>query len=303
MPSYAYMKGKYLPLAEARVGVMTQAFHYGTAVFEGIRGNWNAAREQMYVFRLRDHYARLIEGAGVLRMQPGLSIDEMCEITLELLRKCEFKEDCYIRPLQYKSTEALGVKLHDLEDDFLVFAFPWGPYLDVESARCCVSSWRRPSDNSIPPRVKSTGLYLSSAQCKTEAVEAGFDEGIMLTPDGYVSEGSGENIFLVQGGRLVTPAVYSSILVGITRGSVIELARRELGIETVERSVSRAELYTSDECFMTGTAAHVTPVSEIDGRKLGNGGVGEITRQLRDLYFRVIQGEHPDYRHWCTPVY
>ncbi len=303
MPSYVYMDGDYVPLAEAKVGVMTHALHYGTAVFEGIRGNWNGAREQTYVFRMQDHYARLLEGAGVLRMQPRFSVDEMCRITLELLKKSAFKEDCYIRPLQYKSSHLLGVKLHDLEDDFIVFAFPWGPYLDVESARCSVSSWRRPSDNSIPPRVKSTGLYLSSAQCKTEAIEAGFDEGIMLTPDGYVSEGSGENIFLVQDGKLVTPAVYNSILVGITRGSVIELARREFGIETVERTVSRAELYTSDECFMTGTAAHVTPVSEIDGHKLDGGGVGDITRQLRDLYFKVIQGEHPDYLHWCTPVY
>ncbi len=303
MPSYAYLNGELVPLEEARVGVMTQALHYGTAVFEGIRGNWNADHGQMYVFRLRDHYARLVEGAGVLRMQPKLSVDEMCDITLDLLRKSEFKEDCYIRPLQYKSTQALGVKLHGLEDDFLVFAFPWGPYLDVESARCCVSSWRRPSDNSIPPRVKSTGLYLSSAQCKTEAIESGYDEGIMLTPDGYVSEGSGENIFLVQDGKLVTPAVYCSILVGISRASVIELARRELGIETVERHVSRAELYTSDECFMTGTAAHVTPVSEIDGHKLGNGGVGEITGRIRDLYFKAIRGELEDYKRWCTPVY
>jgi len=303
MPSYAYLNGEIVPLEEAKVGVMTQALHYGTAVFEGIRGNWNADHGQMYVFRLWDHYARLTEGAGVLRMQPKLSVDKMCEITLELLQKSGFKEDCYIRPLQYKSTQAMGVRLHDLEDDFLVFAFPWGPYLDVESARCCVSSWRRPSDNSIPPRVKSTGLYLSSAQCKTEAIESGYDEGIMLTPDGYVSEGSGENIFLVQDGKLVTPAVYCSILKGITRASVIELASRELGIETVERHVSRAELYTSDECFMTGTAAHVTPVSEIDGRILGQGGVGEITGRIRDLYFKAIRGELEDYKHWCTPVY
>ena len=303
MPSYAYLSGEIVPLEEARVGVMTQALHYGTAVFEGIRGNWNADHAQMYVFRLKDHYARLTEGAGVLRMQPKLSVEQMCEITLELLKKSAFREDCYIRPLQYKSTQALGVKLHDLEDDFLVFAFPWGPYLDVESARCCVSSWRRPSDNSIPPRVKSTGLYLSSAQCKTEAVESGYDEGIMLTPDGYVSEGSGENIFLVQDGQLVTPAVYCSILNGITRASVVELASRELGIETIERHVSRAELYTADECFMTGTAAHVTPVSEIDGRKLGGGGVGEITGRIRDLYFKAIRGELEDYKHWCTPVF
>jgi len=303
MPSYAYINGEIVPLEEARIGVMTQALHYGTAVFEGIRGNWNADHGQMYVFRLREHYARLMEGAALLRMQPKLSLDEMCDITVDLLKKSGFKEDCYIRPLQYKSTQALGVKLHDLEDEFLVFAFPWGPYLDVESARVCISSWRRPADNSIPPRVKSTGLYLSSAQCKTEAIENGYDEGIMLTPDGNVSEGSGENLFLVQDGKLVTPAVDCSILVGITRASVIELAQRELGIETVERVVTPAELFTSDECFMTGTAAHVTPVSEIDGRRLGNGGVGEITGRIRDLYFKAIRSELEGYQRWCMPVY
>jgi len=304
MPSYAFFQKQFLPLEEAKIGVMTHALHYGTGVFEGIRGNWNAGKKQMYIFRLAEHYQRLLDGCKVLRISLPYSVKELCDITLEMVRKCGFREDIYIRPLAYKSSEALGVRLHDLEDDFLVFAFPWGPYLDMETARLGVSSWRRPADNSIPPQVKSTGIYLSSAQCKTEATEHGYDEGIMLTPDGYVSEGSGENIFFVRDGRLVTPSVNSSILVGITRDSAIEVAKKELGIETEERLIDRAELYTADECFLTGTAANLTPVSEIDGRKVGeNGGIGPITKKLQELYFRIIKGDHPDYTGWCTPVY
>jgi branched-chain amino acid aminotransferase len=304
MSSYAYFQKQFMPLEDASVGVMTHALHYGTGVFEGIRGNWNADKQQMYIFRLAEHFERLHNGCKVLRINLDKTVSELCELTLDMVRKCGFKEDIYIRPLAYKSSQALGVRLHDLEDDFLMFCFPWGPYLDVETARVGVSSWRRPADNSIPPQVKSTGIYISSAQCKTEAQEHGYDEGIMLAPDGYVSEGSGENIFLVQHGKLVTPGVYSSILEGITRNSVIEVAAKELGIETEQRLVMRAELYTSDECFLTGTAANLTPVSEVDGRKVGeNGGVGEITKKLQELYFKIVKGDHPDYMDWCTPVY
>ena len=301
--SQAFFKGKIMPLEEAKIGVMTHAFHYGTAVFEGIRGNWNDKQKQMYVFRLREHYQRLEKGCSLLNINLPYSVDNFCEITIELLRKCGFEEDTYIRPMAYKSSETMGVRLHDLDDDFLVFAIPWGAYLDMDSARCCVSSWRRPADNVIPPQAKASGIYLNNAFCKTEAVSNGYDEGIMLSPNGYVSEGSGENIFIIKDGKLVTPAVSNSILMGITRDTVIKLAKDELGMETEERPVSRYELYTADECFLTGTAAHVTPVSEIDRRKIGNGGVGETTGKLKDLYFEVIRGDNKKYLSWCTPVY
>ena len=303
MPSYAFFHNQLVPLAEAKIGIMTHALHYGTAIFEGIRGNWNQKQEQMYIFRPKEHYERLHRGCRLLKINLPHSVDELCQITVELVRKCAFKEDIYIRPLAYKSSEALGVRLHDLDDDFLVFAIPWGRYLDTDACRCCVSSWRRPADNVIPPQAKITGIYVNNAFTKTEAVENGFDEGIMLAPDGYVSEGSGENIFLVINGKLVTPAAYNNILVGITRDTVIRLAKNELGIETMERPVVRSELYTADECFLTGTAAHITPIAEIDHRKMGDGGVGKVTAKLQKLYFEIIKGENPKYLDWCTPAY
>tara|TARA_B100000315_G_scaffold141718_2_gene130776 strand:+ start:98 stop:1015 length:918 start_codon:yes stop_codon:yes gene_type:complete len=303
MPSYAFFKKQFAPLAEAKVGVMTHAFHYGTALFEGIRGNWNSEQQQTYIFRLKEHYERLQKGCHLLKINLPYSADELCQITVELVEKCGFEEDIYIRPLAYKSSEALGVRLHDLEDDFLVFAIPWGRYLDMDSARCCVSSWRRPDNNVIPPQAKITGLYINNALTKTEALENGFDEGIMLTPDGYVSEGSGENIFLLINGQLVTPASYNNILMGITRDTVIKLARSELDINTIERPVDRNELYTASECFLTGTAAHITPIAEIDHRKIGGGGIGQITERLQQLYFEVIRGSNPKYLDWCTAVY
>ncbi len=292
-----------MPLSEAKIGVMTHSLHYGTALFEGIRGNWNSEQKQLYLFRLKEHYQRLLNGCRLLNIDLPYTTDELCRITVELVEKCRFQEDIYVRPLAYKSSEALGLRLHGLENDFLVFAIPWGLYLDMDKARCMVSSWRRPDDNVIPPQAKITGLYINNSLAKTEAVSKGFDEAIMLAPDGHVSEGTGENIFLVINGKLVTPASYNNILLGITRNAVIELAQNELGIETVERSIDPSELYTAEECFLTGTAAHVTPVAEIDRRKIGDGEIGEVTGKLKQLYFDVIRGNNPKYVKWCTPVY
>jgi branched-chain amino acid aminotransferase len=303
MPSYAFFQNQFVPLEEAKIGIMTHALHYGTAVFEGIRGNWNGRKKQTYLFRLKEHYERLANGCRVMNIVLKYSIDELCRITVELVARCGFQEDVYVRPLAYKSSQALGVRLHGLDDDFLVFIIPWGPYLDVDKARCCVSSWHRPEDNVIPPQIKATGIYINNALAKTEAINNGYDEAIMLAPDGHISEGSGENIFLVIDGKLVTPASYNNILMGITRNTVIELAKSELGIETIHRSIDRSELYTAGECFLTGTAAHITPVAEIDHRKIGNGEIGEVTQKLQKIYARVIRGNHPKYSDWCIPVY
>jgi branched-chain amino acid aminotransferase len=303
MPSYAYFQKQFVPLSEAKIGIMTHALHYGSAIFEGIRGNWNREQKQIYLFRLKEHYQRLYNGCHVLKIDLPYTLDELCQITVKLVEMCRFKEDVYVRPLAYKSAERLGVRLHDVENDFLAFVIPWGPYLDVDKARCCISSWRRPDDNVIPPQAKITGLYANNALAKSEAIENGFDEAIMLTPDGHVSEGSGENIFLVLSGKLVTPASYSNILMGITRDTVIKLAQNELGIETIERQVDRSELYIAEETFLTGTAAHITPIAEIDHRKIGNGEIGEITKRLQQLYSEVIRGNNPRYLDWCTPVY
>jgi branched-chain amino acid aminotransferase len=300
MPSYAYLNKQFLPLEEAKLGIMTNFLHYGTAVFEGIRGNWNPRKKQMYIFRLREHYQRLLDGCRVLNIDLPYTLDELCQLTVKLVEMCRFEEDAYIRPLAYKSSESLGVRLHNLDCDFLVFAFPWGPYLDADGVRCRVSSWRFPGE---VPRAKLTGLYITNAMAKTEAVENGFDEAIMLTPEGYVAEGSGENIFLLKEGKLVTPAGYDGILLGITRNTVIQLAQDELGIETVERHVGRIELYSAEECFLTGTAAHITPVAEIDHRKIANGEIGGVTKKLQKLYSGIIKGNNPKYLDWCTPVY
>ena len=303
MPSYAFFQKQFIPLEEAKIGIMTHALHYGSGIFEGIRGNWNSEQQQTYIFRLKEHYERLEKGCRVMNIVLPYSIDELCRITIELVAKCAFQEDAYIRPLAYKSSQALGVRLHDLEDDFFAFVIPWGPYLDVDKARCCVSSWHRPEDNVIPPQIKATGIYINNALAKTEAIGNGFDEAIMLAPDGHISEGSGENIFLVIDGKLVTPSSYNNILIGITRNTVIDLAKNELGLETIHRPIDRSELYTADECFLTGTAAHITPVAEIDHRRVGNGEIGEITSKLQEIYSKVIRGNHPKYIDWCTPVY
>jgi branched-chain amino acid aminotransferase len=303
MPSYAYFQNKIMPLEQAQIGIMTNSFHYGTGVFEGIRGNWNAPQKQTYIFRMKEHYERLANGAKILQIKLPLTIDEMCQKTIEVVAKSGFQEDVYIRPVAYFSTQQLGVKLYGLESDIFIFAFPWGRYLDKDKVHCTVSSWHRPGDNVIPPQIKATGIYINNALAKTDAIQSGFDEAIMLAPDGHVSEGSGENIFLISKGKLVTPSTNNNILMGITRATVIELAQKELGMEVSERSIDRAELYTADECFLTGTAAHVTPVSEIDHRLVGNGEIGPITAKIQEIYAKSIRGDNSKYLRWCTPVY
>ncbi|HKZ50406.1 MAG TPA: branched-chain amino acid transaminase [Dehalococcoidia bacterium] len=300
---YAFFQGQLVPLAEAKIGIMTHALHYGTGVFEGIRGNWNEEEEAVYLFRMADHYRRLRNSSRILQISMAYSEEELCNTTAKLVAMCGYREDVYIRPVAYKSSEVLGVRLHNLEDDLFIFVMPFGPYLDLEKgARCGTSSWRRVDDTSIPARGKITGIYVNSALAKTEAHNNGFDEAIMLNNDGHVSEGSGENVFIVQDSQLITPSPCDNILVGITRDTIITLARRELGLETIERSIDRSELYLADECFLTGTAAHVTPVVEIDHRPIGNGKVGPVTAQLQRTYMNIICGKEPKYLQWCTPV-
>ena len=305
MPTpYAYFKKQIMPLADAKIGIMTHAFNYGTAVFEGIRGNWNEDEQQIYLFRLKDHYDRLRKSCRVMRIDFPYSDDELHSLTTKLVERSGYREDIYIRPLAYKSSEVLGVRLHNLEDDFLIFLQPFGPYLDIEKgARCCTSTWRRVEDTGIPARAKITGLYANSALAKTEAQLNGFDEAIMLDERGHVSEGSGENIFIVIDGKLVTPPPSSNILVGITRDTAMILAQQELGLAVVERDIDRSELYVADECFMTGTAAHLTPVVGLDHRPIADGKIGPVTARLVELYFDIIRGKNAKYAHWCQPCY
>jgi branched-chain amino acid aminotransferase len=279
--------------------VLTHALHYGTACFEGIRGNWDSKEKRFCIFRLQDHYKRMLGGCRILRITLPYSIDKLCQLTGELVEKSGYREDVYIRPLAYKSSEAVGVRLHNLDDDFLIIATTLPPYLDAENGvRSCVSSWRRVDDTMIPPRGKICGIYANSALAKTEAWENGFDEAILLTQDGHVSEGSGENIFLVLGGRLITPPPSDNILMGITRDTVMKLAKNELGIDTIERQVDRSELYVAEECFFTGTAANVAPILEIDHRSIGSGKIGKVTAKLQKLFVEVMMGRNAKYPEW-----
>jgi branched-chain amino acid aminotransferase len=303
MPQYAYYHKQFMPLADASMNIMTNFIHYGTGVFEGIRGNWNPDRQQIYLFRLKEHYERLMNGCRLLKMKIPYTIDDLCKNSVELVARSGLKEDLYIRPLAYKSSESLGVRLHNLEDDYLAFVIPWGPYLDTDTCRVGVSSWRRPGGNFSAPQAKLTGQYVNGAFAKTEAHDNGFDEAIVLNDAGHVAEGSGENIFLVIDGKLVTPGIYECALTGITRNTVIELAKNEMGLETLERPVDRSELYTAQEAFFTGTATHVVAIGEVDHRPVADGKMGPITTQLCDLYMDVIRGKHPKYMKWCTPVY
>ena len=304
MPAIAYHKGSFMPLVEANVGIMTHALHYGTAVFEGIRGNWNSDHKKLYIFRLREHMERLLQGCSILRMTLPLSVDDLCNLTIQMVEKCGYTEDLYIRPVAYKSAEKVAnLKLPELEDDFFVLAIPFGKYIDSDGAiRCCTSSWRRTDDTMIPPRVKLAGIYINSILAKSDAVLSGFDEAILLNQDGHVCEGSGENIFVIKDGIISTPSLDSNVLPGITRDTVKTLIQDELGLNLIERSIDRSELYLADEVFLTGTAAHLTPVGQIDHRNIRGGETGPITKELSRLYFQIVRGDNPKYIDFCTPV-
>ena len=304
MPKYAFFAGEFTPIQEAQVSIMTHAFNYGTGCFEGIRAYWNEQEGQLYAFRLREHFERMLRSARILRMQLPYTAEELSEITLELLRREGFREDAYIRPLAYKADEIIGVRLHDLTDAFAMFAVPFGRYIEKEEgAHVCFSSWRRVDDNAVPARAKITGAYINSALAKSDAVLSGYDEALVLTEAGHISEGSAENIFIVRDGKLITPPVTANILEGITRETIITLARDEMGMEIVERSIDRSEFYVCDEAFFTGTGVQVAAITQVEHRPIGTGSLGRVVARLRELYFGVVRGQNLKYRPWCTPVY
>ncbi|HET7082164.1 MAG TPA: branched-chain amino acid transaminase [Candidatus Limnocylindria bacterium] len=300
---WAYFQGDFVPLADAKVSVMTHAFNYGTAVFEGVRCYWNAEQEQLYGLDLLAHFQRIHRSARLLRLELVPTAEELVSITVELLRRNAFREDAYIRPIVYKSSETIGVRLHNLETDLTIFAVPFGKYIDTEAGiRAQVSTWRRTDDNAIPARAKITGSYVNGAFAKSEAQMNGYDEALMLTQEGHVSEGSAENLFIVRDGILITPPGSDNILEGITRQHIITMAG-DMGILVKERSIDRTELYMADEVFLCGTGAQLAPVVEVDRRPIGTGKVGPITRRLHNLYFDAVRGSSDAYRDWLTPVY
>ena len=299
-----YFEGEFVPLGQANVSIMTHAFMYGTAVFEGIRAYWNAEQGQLYALKVREHVERIRNSCKVLLMDKNLpSVDELTALIIEVARRNEYREDAYIRPSFYKSTKAIGVKLHGLDHQLYILTLPFGNYIDIDTGiRVGTVSWRRVQDDALPARSKIVGAYVNSAFAKTEAMLNGFDEALVLTADGHASEGSAENLFVVRDGVLITPAVTDDILEGITRAGIIEIAQ-ELNIRVQERSIDRTELYIADEVFMCGTGAQVSPVIEVDHRVVGSGGVGPLTAQIKDRYFDIVRGRVPEYRHWLTPIY
>ena len=298
----AYFEGDWVPMRDAKVSIMTHAFMYGTATFEGIRGYWNQEQGQLYGLFLREHMERIRSSAKILLMDGLPTVDELVSIAVETVKRNGFREDVYIRPSFYKSTKAIGVRLHHLDHELYVIATPFGNYIDIEKGvRIMTSSWRRNADEALPARGKIVGGYVNMAFQKSEAELNGFDEALVLTPDGHASEASAANLFVVRDGVLLTPPVSDDILEGVTRKAMLALAR-DAGIATEIRSIDRSELYVCDEMFFVGTGVQVSPVIEIDHRAVGTGSVGSITRRISERYFAAVRGTLPEYRDWLTPV-
>lgn len=304
-PSYAYFQGRIVPIEEAKVSVMTHALNYGTGAFGGMRAYWNDDEQQLFLFRPLDHFKRVLNSAKLLMMDLPHTPESMLTILIELLRTENFRGvDVYIRPLVYKSSTVIGVRLHDLECDFTMFAQPFGSYIpNEEGSRVTFSAWRRIDDNMIPARGKITGAYANSAFIKTDAALSGFDEALVLDHNGHISEGSAENFFMVRDGVVITPPVTTNILEGITRRTVMHLLQHELGLPVEVRDIDRTEVFVADEAFFCGTGVQIVAITEVDHRPIGTGKMGPVVRQLRQLYFDIVRGKVARYRNWNVPVY
>ncbi|MFN2464469.1 MAG: branched-chain amino acid transaminase [Candidatus Dormibacteria bacterium] len=302
--SWVFIDGEFKQYRDVHLGLMTHALHYGTGCFEGVRAYWNETQEQLFCLLMEAHFKRLRDSAKIIKIDLPFSVEEMIQATLEVMRRNGYREDVYIRPFAFKSAEEIGVRLHGLRDSFAIYTAPFGNYVDIDAGiRCMVSSWRRIDDNAAPARAKVTGIYINSALAKTEANENGFDEAIVLTQEGHVSEGSAENLFIVRDGVLITPPASDNILEGVTRNVMSRLAREDLGLTVVERSIDRSELYVADEVLLCGTGAQVSPVIEIDRRQIGDGRPGAITQDLQKLYFDIVKGRVEERLDWLHPVY
>jgi branched-chain amino acid aminotransferase len=300
---WAYHDGAFKPLADANVSIATHALNYGTGIFEGIRAYWNPEQEQLYVFRLRDHFQRMTESCRILRIALPGDPDELSALTVELLRRNQVRGDAYVRPLAYKAARSIKVALSGLRAGFGMFTFPLGDYLPTTGLAAKTSTWRRISDDALPARGKITGAYVNTALAVDEAHDANAEEAVFLTRDGHVSEGGSANLFMVRNGELVTPPVSDDILEGVTRDSLMRLAREDLGLTVRERSIDRTELYTAEELFFCGTGAQVAPCVTLDGRTVGDGAIGPISRALAELYTGIARGDDARRAEWRTAVY
>ena len=299
----SYFGGDFVPHDQARVPITSHVVNYGTGCFEGIRAYWNADDEQLYVTLLDEHIDRLLRSARILNLDFAGTHDELVEMVLELLRRNGFRENCYVRPMIYKSEETIKVTLGGLRTDLAAYCMPMGDYLDIDRGlRLTVSSWQRIDDNAIPARAKVIGSYVNAALASDDARRKGFDEALMLTGDGHLAEASSCNVFLVAGNQVLTTESTDDILVGITRGVVLELAR-EMGMNVHESRVDRSQLLAADEVFLVGTGVQVAPVTEVDGRMIGSGKPGDATMALQRRYLEVVRGEVAEHGEWRTPVY
>jgi branched-chain amino acid aminotransferase len=297
-----YFEGDFVAMRDAKVSIMTHAFMYGTATFEGIRAYWNQEQGKLYGLKLREHVERLRQSCRIMLMTNVPSVDELTGLIVETIRRNNFHEDVYVRPSFYKSTKAIGVRLHHLDNELYIITVPFGNYIDTEAGvRVMSSSWRRNADEALPARGKIVGGYVNMAFQKSEAELNGFDEAIVLTADGHVNEASAANLWMVRDGVAITPPVTDDILEGVTRKAIVELLGNE-GIPVEIRSIDRSELYIAEEMFLCGTGVQISPVVEIDHRPIGSGAIGPIGRLVRDRYFDAVRGRLPAYRHWLTEI-
>ena len=297
-----YFEGQYVPMREAKVSIMTHAFMYGTATFEGIRAYWNDDEQRLYGLKMREHVERIRQSCRILLMDDIPSVDELIGLIVETVRRNGFRSDAYIRPSFYKSTRAIGVRLHELSHELYIVAVPFGNYIDTENGvRVMTSSWRRNPDDALPARGKIVGGYVNMAFQKSEAELNGFDEAVVLTLDGHVNEASAANLFMVRDGVAFTPPVSDDLLEGVTRKALFEILENE-GIPYETRSIDRSELYIADEVLLCGTGVQISPVIEVDHRKVGSGAIGPISSLVRERYFEAVRGRLPEYGHWLTPI-
>ena len=303
LPKHVFFEGNIIPFEDAKISVATHAFNYGTAVFGGIRGYWNEEKKKLFVFRPYDHYRRLLNSGRMMNMYIEYDEEALIQLTLDLIRTEGWQTDIYVRPLIYKADLGIGVRLHDLKDDVTIFSMPFQQYVKNDTnAHVTISSWRRLDDNMIPARGKVSGAYANSALIKTDASRAGFDEALVLNQDGHISEGSAMNVFMMRDGVVITPPLTDNILEGITRKTAMELAQKELGLQVVERSIDRTELFICDEIFMTGSAAQIVAITKVDYRPVGRGEMGPVAGKLRELFDDVVRGKNPKYAHWNVEV-
>lgn len=298
---FIWFDGKFVKWEEATIPVMSHVLHYGTSVFEGIRAYF--AKNNLYIFRLKDHMERLHRSARVYSFALNYSAKELCDATIDLLRRISIKESCYIRPLTFVGMHGIDLNItRDSPTHTVIITFPFAKYFKEEGIKACVSSWRRIHDTSTPPMAKAAGNYLNSILATQESRNNGYNESILLDTEGNVSEAAGENIFIVRNKKIYTPFTAFSVLEGITRDSAMTIARN-MGYELAERPIVRTELYMADEVFLTGTAAEIIAVTNIDSLQVGDGREGPVTRSIREMYTKIVSAEIKEYLGWLTPVW